>query len=302
VIVEEQLELLIKLHKKLKDAFIRDYKSNISKSIYFSLLNLKSKTKRMRILQKSAVPALSLNNNHLEQLINQKYVEYIDKKKNICLTSFGIWYVENILDVIDTKELIDFINDKWFNCFANFNRPLSDKEKVILFTLLSVRAFSKNFAVELNNANCHDGWAKALNSSFDFLYRNQIISDKNLLLSMTGKTKSLQPVIHFFRYSEYLPKQTNGIFIARGSNSYYLDLYKHEKLDVQSLIFLFEIIFQDKMDFVLMDKLNEHCQKTSYDISVKVFTLDKHVFSTPDYDNLVKQALRRIVVSPTLKS
>lgn len=298
--MEEQLELLIKLHKKLKDTFIRNYNSNITKSIYFSLLNLKSKTKRMRILQKAAVPALNLNSNHLEQLINQKYVEYIDKKKNICLTSFGIWYVEKILDIIDTKELIGFINDKWFNCFADFNRPLSDKEKVILFTLLSVRAFSKNSAVELNNENCHDGWANALNLSFDFLYRNQIISDKNLLSSMTGKTKSLQPVIHFFRYSEYLPKQTNGIFVAKGSNGYYLDLYKDEKFDIQSLVFLFEIIFQDKMDFVLMDRINGHCQETSYDISVKVFIFDTHIFSTPDYDNLVKQALREIV-SPTLK-
>lgn len=300
--MEEQLELLKELHKKLKDTFIRDYKNNVTESIYFALLNLKSKTKRMRILQKAAVPALNLNSNHLEQLINQKYVEYIDKKRNICLTSFGIWYVEKILDIIDTKELIGFINDKWFNCFADFNRPLSDKEKVILFTLLSVRAFSKNSAVELNNENCHDGWAKALNLSFDFLHKNQIISDENLLSSMTKESKSLQPIIHFFRYSEYLPKQTNGIFIARGNNSYYLNLCKPEKLDVQSLIFLFEIIFQDNMDFVLMDKINEHCQKTSYDISVKIFKLDTHIFSTPDYDNLIKQALRKIIVSPTSKS
>ncbi|MBC8200011.1 MAG: hypothetical protein H8E80_08215 [Desulfobacteraceae bacterium] len=299
--MEEQLELLIKLYENLKTTFIRNHKGKDEKSIYFSLLNLGSKTKRMRILQKAAVPAMSLNNKHLELLINLNYVEYIDKKRDICFTSFGIWKSENILDVIDTKELLDFIDNKWFNCFADFNRPLSDKEKVILFTLLSVRAFSKNSAVELKNENCHDGWAKALNLSFDFLHKKQIISDKNLLSSMTKETKSLQPVIHFFRYSEYLPKQTNGIFIARGNNSYYLDLYKHEKIDVQSLIFLFEIIFQDKMDFVLMDKTNEHCQKTSYDISIKVFTLDKHIFSTLDYDDLVKQTLRRIIVSPTLK-
>ena len=297
--MEEQLELLIKLYEKLKNTFIRNHKSKVGESIYLSLLNLGSKTKRMRILQEAAVPVMSLRVEYLKQLINLNYVEYIDKKRNICLTSFGIWQAENILNVIDAKELLGFIDNKWFNCFTDFNRPLSDKEKVILFTLLAVRAFSKNSAVELKNENCHDGWVKALRLSFDFLHKNQIISDKNLLSSMAEETKSLQPVIHFFRYSEYLPKQTNGIFIAKGTNSYYLDLYKHGKVDVQSLIFLFEIIFQDKMDFVLMDKINEHCQKTSYDISIKVFTLDKHIFSTPDYDNLVKKSLRSTIVSPT---
>ena len=112
--MEEQLELLIKLYEKLKNTFIRNHKSKVEKSIYFSLLNLGSKTKRMRILQKAAVPAMSLNNKHLELLINLNYVEYIDKKRDICLTSFGIWQSENILDVIDTKELLDFIDNKWF--------------------------------------------------------------------------------------------------------------------------------------------------------------------------------------------
>jgi len=194
MIMDNQLELLIELHKKLKDTFIRDYESKFQKSIYCSLLDLGSKNKRMRILRKSAVPAISLNSNHLEQLINQNYVEFIDKKRNVCLTSFGIWHVENVLDIVDTKALLDFIEKKLFDCFADFNRPLSDKEKVILFTLLSVRTFSKNSAVELNNVNGHDGWEKALYSSFNFLYENEMISDESLLSFMTQETKSLQPV------------------------------------------------------------------------------------------------------------
>ncbi len=93
MIMDNQLELLIELHKKLKDTFIRDYESKFQKSIYCSLLDLGSKNKRMRILQKSAVPAISLNSNHLEQLINQNYVEFIDKKEMFVshLLVYGMW-------------------------------------------------------------------------------------------------------------------------------------------------------------------------------------------------------------------
>ena len=296
----KHIELLLKIYENLKSTYIRSQSGKVEKSIYFALLNLKSKNKRRRLLQESAILTMSLNNKQLERLIKLNYLEYMDQKMKVTLTSLGIWESENQLKIINSKQLLGFIENKWFNCFSEDKKPLSDREKVILFTTLATRAFSKDSAVDLRNEKYYTGWADAVSLACDFLYKNKIISDKktkDIVLPDPQKRTSLHPILHFFRYSEYLPKQTNEIYIAKGNNNYYLNIYQDSQFNIDSLVFLFGIIFQDKMNFELMDKVYDFCQKTSYDISVKVFPPHKHIFSTPDYDDLIRTALRKLIVS-----
>jgi hypothetical protein len=111
------------------------------------------------------------------------------------------------------------------------------------------------------------------------------------------KKKSLVPIIHFFRYSEYLPKLTNGIYVARGNNSYYLNLFKNGKINEDDLAFLLNMIFGDKLDYILIENIYEFCNKISYDISPKVFDFPKHIFATPEYDFLIQKSLRSVLSS-----
>jgi len=298
----KHIELLLNLYENLKNTYKRSQSGKIEDSVYFALLNLGSQTRRMRLLLDAAIPAISLKHGLLEKLIKLNYVEYIDRKMKITLTSIGIWEAEKRLNIINSEQLTNFIEKKWFNCFADFKQPLSEKEKIILLTTLAIRAFSKDSAVDLKNEKFHTGWADAVSLACEFLYENKITSDKkikDILLPNTQKKMSLHPVIHFFRYSEYLPKKTNGIYIAKGNNNYYLDIYRESRINIDNLVFLFDIIFQDKKNYILMDKVYEFCQKSSYDISVKVFPLRKHIFSTPDYDDLIRKALRELIVSST---
>lgn len=292
--MESHLELLQSLYEHLKSTYMRSITDKIENSVYLGLLNLKSKTKRMRLLLDAAVPGSGLEQDLLKQLLQLRYVEYVDQKMRITLTSNGIWEAEKSLGLVDFDRLLGFIDKKWFNCFADFKKTISDREKIILFTTLGARAFSEHSSVNLRNDEVHDGWKKAVNLVSDFLFENQIIKDrevKNLLLKKT----SLHPVIHFFRYSENLPKITEGIWIGKNLN-YYLDLYKDGQIAIEKLVFLFDIVFEEKIDLPLVEKVYDFCKKVAYDMSAKVFSFDKHFFATPDYDDLIRAALRRLAL------
>src|SRR5665811_979925 len=67
----------------------------------------------------------------------------------------------------------------------------------------------------------------------------------------------LTPVVKFFRYSEYLPKKTDGIFIAKQLN-YYLDLDSEVAIDKGKLAYLFGLILEEKADFTTAEALGSY--------------------------------------------
>lgn len=300
--MENTLQILQDLYKNLRDAFVREEKASLStsKSMYLALLDLKSANKRMSVLLSAAVPFTSLDIRSAEELLKLGYMQYVDQKTNVTLTSSGIWEVENNLKLINHQLLIDFVEKKWFNCFANAHQSLTEKEKVILFSTIAARAFSRDSAVNLKfNEKIHNGWRAIVELVITFLFENKIIlSDTQLKESLfkgAKKGTSLHPIIHCFRYSEYLRPKTNGLYIAE-KLTYYLNLYKNGEIKQADLVFLFELVFENKLDHKLMDKVYKFCCDVSYNNSVQVFSLDKHIFATPSYDEIVQNALRSLML------
>jgi hypothetical protein len=230
-----------------------------------------------------------------------KYLQYIDQKANITLTSKGIWELESKLNIINNNALITFIEDKLFDCFKNIRQSLTDKEKVIVFTALAIRAYSKESAIDLTTTNERiiEAWRSIVEAVAEFLYENRIVTTgdirKELFKDKRHKT-ALNPVIHFFRYSEFIAKKSNGLFYAKG-RKYYLDLYKNNTLNIDDLTFLLGTVLGDKVDSEIIDKVNSFCSDISYGKSVEVYSLSKHIYATPDYDELIRNALRNLIIN-----
>jgi len=53
---------------------------------------------------------------------------------------------------LDENDLIKFIDDNYFDLFET-GKPISEKEKVILFGLLSARAFSEASSVDMRKGD-----------------------------------------------------------------------------------------------------------------------------------------------------
>lgn len=297
--MDQDFSILKKLYSKLKDVGIRAQQWKIKDSIYLALMSTGSKTRRMRILIDSAVHQTTLTLSDLDQFMRLNYIQYIDEDKNLVLTSRGIWEIEKYLNIIDENKLINFINGKYFDCFKSVNQSLQEKEKVLLFVALSVRTFSETSSVDLTKSErINTYWKDAVDKSYNFLYENKIIINKDVLEDLfsgkKGKT-TLYPVIHCFRYSADIPKKTNGIYVAKQSK-YYLNIYQNDGIEINKLVFLFSLIFKEIINGELIDKIYKHCCTMSYEKSVEVFSLDEHPFATSTYDDLIFKALRTLVV------
>ncbi|MFC1874091.1 hypothetical protein ACFLYX_02180 [Chloroflexota bacterium] len=288
---------LNKLYSKLKETYIRNKQGKTNKSVLLGLVDLSSKTRRMRLLKDAAVPVIQIDQNNIKELFEFNLIQYIDQGKNITLTSKGIWQAEKSLGLLEDDTVTDYIENKWFECFKDINQELVEREKIILFTTLAVRAFSEQSSVNLKKGDRVDNaWRDAVEKAFDFLLENGIIKDKTLkeaLFGGEGYKPSLNPVKNCFRYSENLPKKTNGLYVAK-SLKYFLNLENTGEIDINDLVFLFEAIFKDKVDFELMEKINSFCRDMSYAKSAQVF--DNHIFASPSYDDLVKESLRKMVM------
>ncbi len=301
--MEEKIELLKQLHAKLKECYLRDSKEKASDSLLLALLNLKSTTRRMRILIDASIPSSSIRKDLLEELIRAELVQFIERRKRLTFTTKGIWEIESFLNLVNNELLLRFIDKKWFNCFEKEKQSLNEKEKVILFTTLAVRAFSEESSVDLTKGQkVHDAWKEAVEETVDFLCDNKIISDRNLktnlFIGKSGKT-SLHPVIHCFRYSAEIPPKTNGIYIAKNLK-YFLNLYRDAKIDIDELTFLFELVFENNFEVKMLQNVYEFCRSLSYEKNVSVFLVDKHIFAQPDYDDLIKVSLRNLLINSAI--
>ena len=97
------------LYSKLKDTYIRNKQGKPNTSVLLGLVDLSSKTKRMKLLKEAAVPSILVNQYKLEELFKLDLVQYVDQKQNVTLTSKGIWKAEKNLGLLADDLVTDFI-------------------------------------------------------------------------------------------------------------------------------------------------------------------------------------------------
>ncbi len=298
--MEGYFDILKQLYDHLRTNYIRmanvKAPNNKYESLYLAIFHAKSKTRRMRILQEAAIPAAAIPGPILEQLEKLRFIDLIEKRTKVTLSSRGLWTAENMLQIIDSDKLIDYIDEEFFNCFVEQQQSLDNREKVVLFTALAARAFSEESAIDVKDHRYHDDWMAIVRLVYDTLCENKIIMKDFKIEELFGhRQTSLHSIINFFRYSEKLPKKTNGIYLAK-SNKYYLNMYRNNKIDISELVFLFHLIFADKLNYELIQKINDFCTMLAYNVGVKIFDINKHRFANPDYDNMIYDSLRKTML------
>ena len=287
---------LLGLYDNLRGVYVGLGHKYVSNSVYLGLMALGSKTRRMRVLLDAALPTSALNGVDA-QLVSLGLAEYAGADGRITLSSRGIWEAERAKEILDVPGLLDYIDAKWFNCFADTNAAPSDKEKVILFTLLSARSFSAGTGVQLGRKHTHEAWTDLVLAVSSHLAAQRVIQDTNAAEALRSLSigAGLQPIVKFFRYSEYLPKKTDGVFVAKQLN-YYLDLAVEDTLDAKKLSNLFRLVLSDRVDFTGIDTLVDFCRGRAYDIAVRVLPPSAHSYATLEFDRLVETAIRKAVL------
>lgn len=269
----------LQLKRKLKD-----------NSVLVSFINVKSND-AYKLLAGSAIKRTRLPKNIFETLLSRGFIRVAGEPDKVVITAKGIWEIESRNGTINNDILIDRIDGKFLDIFKEGGR-LTEKDKVILLGMISVRSFSRESALDLKKGESVLSYLQSLlQSSFELLSRNNVVL-KLKLEDLFGAQGNEHPVSHLIRHTDALLKRTWGIYKTLGQQKYYLDLFDGDRISEDKLIMLFGLIFGSAMTIGLKTEVRDFCDKNAYDNrSYVLFDMKTHRFAKPIYDEQIEDAL-----------
>lgn len=288
----ECFNYLRKYYSKLQDYLLlkRKLKKN-QNSVLISLINTKSNA-AYEALSKSAIQSMYVPKAFFDHLLSSGYIRRTDIRGYSTITCKGVWKVENDEGNLHLNTLLGSIDAKFFDVFARA-KPLKDKEKIVILSMISVRSFSEKSALDLKK---DDRILTELQELIVSAYR--LLQRHNVIGSLTedkifGAKGNEHPVSNLIRHTDTLKKITQGIFKSVRPQKYYLDLFKDSDISVESLVFLFDLIVKDKLTFQFVNDLKKFCLESAYKKSAYLYDFSKHTFTRPEYDEFVPEAIER---------
>ncbi|PHP45616.1 hypothetical protein B6V01_003180 [Methanosarcinales archaeon ex4572_44] len=267
-----------------------------NKSLIITFLE-NTKNTIYKLMSDSSKSSAKIPTNVLNSLLAEGLIQNTDEIDTYTITAKGVWMVENERGTLDEKSLISYINDRYF-VYSN-RKPLTEKEKVILFSMIAARTFSKDSSIDLKedyDGKLADTWKEIIDESCEKLLELSVISKKTKD-TFYGKSGNEHVVSGLFRRNNDLPRKTKGIYTAPGTRKYYLDLYNNSKLSDEKLSYLFWQIFNGKLSETSRKEVINFCNKISNNKSIFIFDMSKHIFSMPKYDTVIKDCLIDSILS-----
>ena len=248
---------------------------------------------RNDMIKNSSLDKNDIVSSERSELIDLGFIREIENTGKFEITAKGIWNIEKST-ILDIDELISYIDKERF--FVKVE-GMSDKEKIIIYSMICGRAFSNDSQIDLIDQDLLKYWSKVLDESFRKLSEFGLIkTTKNNWEKSLYKKGTEHPVSVIIRHTDALPKKVNRIFKAPGDQKYYLDVMNGDKPNLDSLAYLFKKVFGDTMDLTNVDEIIDHCKS----VFVKNANfLYKHgsQFSHPKYDMCLKEAAEKVIFS-----
>ncbi|MEM3445097.1 MAG: hypothetical protein QW115_03915, partial [Thermoplasmata archaeon] len=251
------------------------------------------------LLKSAAISSQDINDTILRELLKEGLLQGSDEINKYTITAKGIWIVEKNENKVSEEKLIHFLNSKYFSQpLSTGRKPLSEREKVIIFSMIAGRAFSIESPVDLKKDEyAKNAWKRILDNCSSKLHQCGVIKKMDEK-KLYGKEGNEHPVSNLIRHTDSLPKKTKGIYTAAGQQKYYLDIYLKDKnaLSKDALVFLIRLIFGNSQNEVTniqnYEEVYEFCRDMAYEEAKYLYDLDKLHFVSPTFDDTIKEAFR----------
>jgi len=289
----DEEKYLKKFYILLSDNLRRE-KNLKENSVLLSLLKTQSAS-RYRLLRKSTLSSVLIPTKVLTSLLAKDLIQCIESIDAYAITAKGVWYYEQKIDLINQETLLSYINDKYF--VPKMKSDLRDKEKIILFMMISTRAFSEKSSVDLKKSDIiKDKWTEMLARSYDLLYDLSLL-EKVKKEEFLDKTGNIHIVSSIFRHNNQMVQKTRGIYSYNRKQEYYLDLHKDSNFSQDKLSYLFWKLFKGDISSDSVRRVIEYCNEISRKESIFLFDMPEHKFSMPEYDVVIKDGLMDSILS-----
>lgn len=190
----------------------------------------------------------------MDELIKSNYV--CESEPGVySITAEGILYVEKNIYHLDDGALVDWVNKKMmFN-----NRKITDKNRIVLLTLLAARCFSDSACATYVEKDGEAAFLDLIRDSNTFLIDHEIIEKDAIKVSSKQKSKS--EISAILDQIDKLPSSSGMLFVAR-DKKYYLDVFEDGMIKVQSITMLTKIILGEKTSYEAISDLKVFCKKS----------------------------------------
>lgn len=292
---------LIKVLSKFYDSYRYRLESSgklKSGSMLIACLKMK-KNDRYRPLKDSAIDGHKIPQSLLSQLKDMGLVRGSGEVPKFVITGRGIWEVEVLRGLIDEGRLLEFVDAKYFAELFEDAKPLTDKEKVILLSMISARTFSEDSSVDMKrNSEVNAAWLDLFKICAAKLREMGSISASDSEM-FPEEVKYEDAASHFIRHTDQLPRKTRGIYCAskKRDNRYFLDVFKEGEIDQDRLSYLVWLTVGDQLKPEKIEEFNEFCASVAYDNSVRLFEHEKHIFASPRFDEVLRSSIIDSIVS-----
>ena len=279
---------LRKFYDKLLENFLFEQKLK-QNSILISMMEVKSNI-RYRILIDSSLSIYEIPKMYVDTLLVRGYIAESDEPDTYVITAQGVWMIEK-----KDEQLIDFIHNKFFHVSLH-DKKLTDKEKLILFSMITARTFSHESCMDLKKDDyALEAWERIIDSSYHKLVELGVIRKMNVY----GKSGNEHKISHFVRHTDLIPKKTKGIFTAPGNQKYFLNVATENNLLMKDKIsYVLSLIFdsEEVQKYEKVFEIDAFCKELSYQEAPYLFKIGDHIFTTHEYDDVLSDAIRESIL------
>lgn len=272
---------------------LKKKKIGLKKNSVFITLIEATQSNVLQLISNSSIPSHTLSAESISHLLEQKLIKKSDDGRQYVITARGIWAIEKRNNIINEMMLLDYFESKKFSIPIEKTEELEYREKVIIFSMIAVRAFSKNSWVSIQSQDgLQDYWKEIFDIACQKLVDLKVITEKNKT-ELYYRSVHDPPAVSLLRRVPGIQPRTKFIYQHDSSLHYWLEMPEPDQEFISKLAWLLSMIFKDKLTFDNFDVIFDFCQEMSQDKSIYVFDLGKHKFSNPKYDELLKEAITR---------
>lgn len=258
---------------------------------------LKTTKKNIRIILKDAgIPKYKLKDSGIiESLLRSEYIRLGSKPGEYIITPKGIWDYENEKKIYELDDFLSFIDKEYFNLFKSQTIHFNTKEKVVVFSMLAIRAFNKENSIDLNvDQAILDKWNGILDKSREKLFNlgiiNQAESD-NFWKKNVKKDDINSACYYILRHMNKLSEKTNDLYKSPGNKKYFLNISLNQELLKADLAFLINKVFEGiELNHSIKENIIEFFKGISFEYSIYVF-YEVNDFATPKFDAILKEII-----------
>lgn len=220
---------------------------------------------------------------------------YNETNREFVLTAKGLWEYEKSIKGFNEETLISFINSKYLSFSIS---SLDDKDRLTIFTLLCIRNFSSDTAMDLTVISQRASWYAIFEEVFIFMNNNKILKKAYLGFDeILLKTKLNHPIQDMLRHRNDLPVNSGQLFVNPGGKSgsnYWLDILDNDIVSENKLKNAFKLVISEIPDLDTATMIISFCREMA-NYKAKYVRSDFR-FIDIQTDNLIDKVIKDIYI------